>query len=313
METKKISIVVPVYNVKAYIHRCIDSLINQTHRNLEIIIVDDGSTDGSGIVCDEYTFNDHRVKTIHKINGGVSAARQTGIDNATGDYVAFADPDDYIEPDMIALMLGKALMSGADVITCDFFNNSGIQSVYYQSDNDLLHRLIGNQVTLACWNTFFSRDFLVRHNIRFSPDWLSNSEDKLFNVRALVAGAHYAHIDKALYHYINRAGSIMNTRSRKSFASLLCVIDEIEMLVPTAEFDDLYAMKRYAFIYAYQGRYFSDVRNMYPEVRERIAENGNANYWSLDSQLARCMNQPPFIVWLIAKTHQYFKKITMQL
>lgn len=305
METKKVSIVVPIYNVKDYIHRCIDSLIVQTYRNLEIILVDDGSSDGSGTICDEYMIRDSRVRTIHKINGGVSAARQTGLNEATGEYVAFADPDDYMEPNMIELMLGKALETGADVVTCDFYNNSSVQSVSYQSDKDLLHKLIGNQVTLACWNTFFFRNFLVKHSIGFSPDWLSNSEDKLFNVRALVAGAHYAHVGKPLYRYINRPGSIMNTRARKSFASLQCVIGEIEKLVPTEDFDNLYAMKRYAFIFAYQARYFNDVRNMYPEVRERIAKGGNSDYWSVDSQLARCMRHSPMLVWLVSKIHEH--------
>ena len=94
-EQYKVSIIVAVYNVEKYISRCLDSLQVQTHKNIEVLLVDDGSKDASGIICDKYAANDLRFKVIHKENGGVSKARQTGLDAATGDYIIHADPDDY--------------------------------------------------------------------------------------------------------------------------------------------------------------------------------------------------------------------------
>ena len=97
-----ISVIVPVYNVEKYLRQCLDSIINQTYRNLEIILVDDGSTDSSGIICDEYAQIDARIKVIHKENGGLSSARNAGLDVCTsgGDFIAFVDSDDWLEPDM---------------------------------------------------------------------------------------------------------------------------------------------------------------------------------------------------------------------
>ena len=95
----RLSVIVPVYNVEPYIRRCLDSLINQTYRNLEIILVDDGSTDRSGLICDEYALMDKRVQVIHKVNGGLVSARQEGIQRATGEYATNVDSDDWIETD----------------------------------------------------------------------------------------------------------------------------------------------------------------------------------------------------------------------
>ena len=101
----RISVIVPVYNTEKYLRRCIDSILNQTYEALEVILVDDGSTDGSGAVCDEYAEKDARVRAIHQKNGGISAARNAGIDAASGQYIAFIDSDDYVTGDMLAELL----------------------------------------------------------------------------------------------------------------------------------------------------------------------------------------------------------------
>ena len=103
----QISVIVPVYNVEGYLARCVDSILGQTYENLEVILVDDGSRDGSGALCDAFARQDHRVKVIHKPNGGLSSARNTGIDAAQGEYLAFVDSDDWLEPDAYAQMLAR--------------------------------------------------------------------------------------------------------------------------------------------------------------------------------------------------------------
>ena len=110
------SVIVPVYRAEKWINQCVDSLLGQSYRNIEVILVDDGSPDRSGAICDEYAAADSRVKVIHQPNGGVSVARQTGIDNATGEYSIHADPDDWVEPTMIEELVAKAIEEDADMV-----------------------------------------------------------------------------------------------------------------------------------------------------------------------------------------------------
>ena len=118
MSDPKISVIVPVYKVEPYLHKCLDSIVNQTYRNLEIILVDDGSPDGCPAICDEYARRDPRVRVIHQENGGVSAARNAGLDAATGDWIGWVDPDDWIEADMYESLLENALAYEADIAVC---------------------------------------------------------------------------------------------------------------------------------------------------------------------------------------------------
>ena len=105
-QDRKISVIVPVYNVEAYLPRCVESIMAQTYQNLEIFLVDDGTKDNCGAICDAYARQDNRVRVIHKENGGLSSARNAGIDASTGEYLSFVDSDDWIEPDMYEKMMG---------------------------------------------------------------------------------------------------------------------------------------------------------------------------------------------------------------
>ena len=118
MDGSKVSVIVPVYNVENYLKRCLVSIMDQTYTDLEIILVDDGSTDRSSEICDEYASNDPRFKVIHKSNGGLSSARNAGISAATGDYLSFVDSDDHPEPDMISSMIECMSRTGADLCIC---------------------------------------------------------------------------------------------------------------------------------------------------------------------------------------------------
>lgn len=122
---KKLSVIVPIYNVEKFLRRCIDSIINQSYSNLEIILVDDGSPDNCGKICDEYAALDNRIKVIHQANGGLSAARNIGIDSATGEYVAFIDSDDYIASNMYDEMISLMETNDLDIISCNAFIAKG--------------------------------------------------------------------------------------------------------------------------------------------------------------------------------------------
>lgn len=115
LEEKRVSIVIPVYNVGQYLPKCLNTIINQTYKNLEVILVDDGSTDESGLICDSYAKKDDRISVIHKSNGGVSTARNAGIDVATGNYIHFVDPDDYIHPQMFEILVELMQKYSADI------------------------------------------------------------------------------------------------------------------------------------------------------------------------------------------------------
>ena len=129
-----VTVIVPVYKVEPYLRRCLDSIVNQTYKNLEIILIDDGSPDNCGVICDEYAENDKRIKVIHKENGGVSRARNEGINVARGEYIAFVDSDDYIEPDLVEKSCIAVEKSGSD------FLKFGIYEEYYKSNGELLSR-----------------------------------------------------------------------------------------------------------------------------------------------------------------------------
>lgn len=117
----KISVIVPVYKVEPYLRKCLDSIVCQTYQNLEIILVDDGSPDNCGAICDEYAAKDGRIIVIHKGNGGVSSARNAGLERATGDWIGWVDPDDWIEPDMYEYLLENARKYGADIAVCGLY------------------------------------------------------------------------------------------------------------------------------------------------------------------------------------------------
>lgn len=140
-----ISIIVPVYNVEKYLNRCLDSILNQTFTDFELILVDDGSTDNSGIICDEYKTKDNRIKVIHKENGGLSSARNAGLDIARGRYIGFVDSDDFISKDMYQILYNEAEKNKADMIMCEFKkvdkNYEAINNnLYKKSDIKLLKK-----------------------------------------------------------------------------------------------------------------------------------------------------------------------------
>ena len=170
----KVSVVVPVYNVEKYLEKCLDSIVKQTHRNIEIILVDDGSTDKSGSILDRYAQNDRRITVIHKKNEGVSVARNTGIETASGEYVCFADADDYLMPDNVEYLLTLAVDNNADIaMTTDMFTTFHPEQV--EKDNIVVRTseeatidILSYNMPIGVYCKIFRREFLGE-NIRFVP------------------------------------------------------------------------------------------------------------------------------------------------
>lgn len=212
----KISVIVPIYNPGKYFENALNSLVNQTYENLEIILVDDGSTDDSPKLCDTWAEKDKRIKVIHKSNGGASSARNAGMDVATGDFIAFIDADDYIDLDMYEIMLNQILEHGADAASCGMVRESsdGTKEVWgsYHADeqiidNTRLLQLIGEAngiLPVSPCNKLFRKSVIkdVRFDERFKY-----AEDVLFNYYAAKS------IDKIVvqnvprYHYVSNENS----------------------------------------------------------------------------------------------------------
>lgn len=204
-----ISVIVPVYNVEPYLRKCLDSVVGQTYRDLEILIIDDGSTDGSGIICDEYKV-DERVKVFHTENRGLSAARNLGLDEATGDWIGFVDSDDWIEPDMYEVLIDRALEAGADVVECGWFQEYEQRAVKRKyldqklSGADALSALIHGSLSDVSWDKVWKKRCF--EEIRFPENRVY--EDIAITYKIFEAAGCVVSIETCKYHYLQRAGSL---------------------------------------------------------------------------------------------------------
>lgn len=216
-----ISIIVPVYNVENYIRRCVDSLINQTYNNLEIILIDDGSPDKSGEICDMYASKDERIKVIHKGNGGVSSARNAGLDIAKGDYIAFVDADDYIDTQMYEVLYTSLSDNDADMamgIYAQENSNGEFIPHYVGEQTEVLSRTqtiaqMLKQVKYTCslCDKLFSAKLIG--DTRFDEN-ISHNEDLLFVYQLMRKSSKAVYIPKPMYYYCNNEKSA----SRVSFS-----------------------------------------------------------------------------------------------
>lgn len=213
MNNPKISVIIPVYNIEPYLSRCLDSVINQTYKNLEIIVINDGSTDKSGEIADSYCLIDNRVIVIHKTNNGVSAARNAGIDKATGEYIGFVDGDDYIEPDMYELLIQNAIYNSADISHCGYkmvFPNRidlyyGTGKILLLNKNEgLIELLKGEIIEPGLCNKIYKRELFL--SIRFRED-IRNHEDLLANYYLFNLSEKSIFKDETKYHYMVRKNS----------------------------------------------------------------------------------------------------------
>lgn len=243
----------------------------------------------------------------------MSSARQAGLEACTGDWIIHADPDDFVELNMVEVLCGATENPAIDMVICDYYYNADIYKLSYRNVNDLLMGIVEGRYTCCLWNTMVKRSFIVSHKISFMPTWLCHSEDLLFIVRLLSAGAKTFHISSPLYHYINRVGSLVTTRSEKALCSEIYFISELEKILDVSCYDKLFWRKRFAIVYAYEGRYFKYVSKLFPEIKTQLLSNGNNDWGSQDSQLARCMKYPPSLVWLTAKVYEKSKKIFRKL
>lgn len=226
-----VSVIVPVFNVAEYLEQCLKSIINQTYRKIEIILIDDGSTDESGNICDSFSKNDKRIIVIHKKHGGLSNARNYGLNICRGNYVMFVDSDDYLEPNAIGLLVDNAKNTRADIVICDYyltFRDKDIKNVYsknvfvisgndkykYISDPDT-HKQYG-VVSVVQWNKLFNST--IFKTLRFKEG--KAHEDEFIIADEFANAKTISFLLKPLYHYRQRGDSITHSFSTKRFDAI---------------------------------------------------------------------------------------------
>ena len=221
MLSPKISIIIPIYNAEHSLPKMLNSILKQTFCDFEVLLINDGSTDSSGTICNNYTSEDKRFKVIHKKNAGVSAARQTGLENAQGEYIIHADADDWIEPAMLEELYNKAIKENADVVICDFYTNNGnIEKYVKQQPNGLDHTSILHglfqQLHGSCWNKLVKRVCYNKHCIKFTAG-INHCEDLLTWIQLYQYPIKTAYLPKAFYHYIMNDNSITHNFTRQTY------------------------------------------------------------------------------------------------
>lgn len=221
----KISIIVPIYKAEAVLPKCVGSVLTQTFADWELLLIDDGSPDGSGKLCDGYAAEDGRIRVFHKSNGGVSSARNLGMMEAVGENILFIDADDWIEPDTCQILYGALEQAGADSAGCAHWNiqpsgekqsePGALPAGVYGRDEvrkGVVDRLLGKRLGKPgevlngfIWRFLFSRNIIAEHEIRFSGAYL---EDELFLMEYFCLAKKLAMVDEPLYYYLQNPASV---------------------------------------------------------------------------------------------------------
>ncbi len=222
----KISIIIPIYKVENYIHRCIESILSQSYTDFELILVDDGSPDNCGEICEEYAKLDYRIKVIHKQNGGLSDARNAGLDIAKGDYIGFVDSDDYIEKDMYEKLLNACVNYQAEISMCgryDVFENE-LTPVFsfeghrvWSSKEAIENLLTWNSIDSSACDKLFEKSLF--DNIRFPVG--RYNEDIFIMTKILFDAKKIVHIGESKYYYYHRSNSITTEKFSENKMDLL--------------------------------------------------------------------------------------------
>ena len=223
MESNKnlISVIVPVFNVEAYLARCLDCILNQTYSDYEMLLIDDGSTDSSGKICDDYSRRDPRIKVFHKKNGGVSSARNIGLRNAVGGCVVFVDSDDFIHPQYLETLYNAYVSEKADIVICDyekikeypeefhpFYTEAVVHRLRYEDylDYDLCNT---NNIVTKLYRKEVLKDHLFDEDLVYGEDAVFN-----FSLFFCKEGLKMVKVDESLYYYFDRPGSAVNTMTK---------------------------------------------------------------------------------------------------
>lgn len=227
-ENPKISVIIPVYKAELYLDRCVESIVNQTYKNLEILLVDDGSPDSSPKMCDVWSTKDNRIKVIHKKNGGTSDARNTAVKVSKGEFISFVDNDDILDPCFYEIMIKSLIEADADLSACDvfsFYNENEITQIDTKgyivrkcdSEQALSELINGKGFRAVVWNKLYKKDLVL--SVKFDTKRLR--EDEFFTYKVFDKCKNLVFVELALYNYRQHEGSIMATPSQRHIEDVL--------------------------------------------------------------------------------------------
>ncbi len=224
----KVSIIVPVYNVEKYLKRCLDSLVNQTLSDIEIICVNDGSTDGSAQILEEFAQKYSRIKVTTQINSGVSEARNVGVKQATGEFIGYVDPDDFIEPDFYEKLYNSAKDNNCDIACASVIReNNKKKKVLIKYDKQIIAKDVKEKFELAhipehcyIWNKIYNREKLISSGITFRREMVY--EDMIYTPDVVAELDDFITVPDVWYHYWKNPNSIIKTESDKNRADKIC-------------------------------------------------------------------------------------------
>lgn len=295
MSNPVISIIVPVYKVEKYLAKCVESILAQTFADFELILVDDGSPDSCGKLCDEYALKDSRIKVIHKENGGLSDARNAGIQVAKGEYLGFVDSDDYIAPDMYELLYRLILENNAQIAVCDAAvveedaeaSYTDSEKIYVLEHEDALREMISKRLfAVNAWNKLYKKELFSN---TFYPKGMLY-EDLATMYKLIDNTERIVYIPAKKYAYVQRQGSIMNQTGYKVREDKVVIVREmIEYFKAHACFSELFAgMIRYLLNDIYkmassgnlmqnQG-YIAALKSLFKQYRAEIKANRNLGF-----------------------------------
>ena len=281
MDTSLISIIVPIYKVEPYLPRCIDSIINQTYQNIEIILVDDGSPDNCSQICDEYQQKDSRIKVIHKSNGGLSDARNAGLDIAQGEFIVFVDSDDFIHPEMVAILFELLQKNGSDISICNFVPFT--QNITTSNKTPVIETISGKEAALRLYQKEYTTQAVVAWDKLYKKSVFKNlrfkvgkfNEDEFFSYKALLNAPKVTFTSQELYYYFIRdtgiSKAITNPKSLDGLDAKIEAIDyyrknnQLEILKAAVLSFLYFTAKRYCFVSRQKGKY----EQLLAEIRKR--------------------------------------------
>lgn len=320
MDKATISVIIPVYNVEKYLRRCLDSVIGQTYSALEILLIDDGSKDQSGVICDEYAAADRRIRCIHQENAGVSKARNLGISIATGDFFHFLDSDDYIEPDTYEYLLDTMEKTGTDAIGFEYFITFPNRETAFKRAPE--HCGIRDTAGAVREHLFGGSNFLCTKllpasavkNLRFHED-IYRDEDTLFGFEAIQSVQSMVFTDRPLLHYVQSEESACRGQFRPKQLSAVKVIPIMEEVL-SKKYPDLLRPWRIGYLHLmimlYSDMYLDkkdyakeqkDIYRTYMSIYRRVGLK-NVKSFARKAKFLLFRFSPQLFCWLHKRIHK---------
>lgn len=315
-----ISIIVPVYNVEKYLEKCVDSIINQTYRNLEIILVNDGSTDNSGELCDNLATKDSRIVVYHKENGGVSSARNLGLDRAQGDYIGFVDSDDYIDPDMYELLYSELKKYNTDISMCGLYhvyaNKNDIQineiKHYIMTSEQAIEMVLDGRFSgVTPGNKLYNR--CLFDDLKYNEE-INTGEDALIIVKLFGKCKRVSLTTERKYYYYHRENSITTSPFSSKTLDIINVYQQILKIVEERYPTLIKSAKRrvlWAYFYVLDSLCISDMRSNYNKLAdELVSELKNNAIFILGNSHFTSKRKILFLLLLISES--FYRKLILK-